>query len=549
MASFSRIVSADQLLCSVCQDVFTDPATIPCGHNFCIKCISTHWDNSVVCHCPLCMKNFHLRPDLGINREFRDIVDRLKRGESPVKPGEVPCDACTKTKRGAVKSCLHCEGSFCKTHLEPHDNVSKLKTHKLIDPVQYLQDYICQKHQSPLELFCRDDHMCVCLSCIKTYHKNHNIVTVEEESGKRKPQLGQRQAEVHLMIQQRMKKIEEIKRSVQLIGEKTKKEKADSIELFADLIHSIERCHSELLDVMEQKQKAAENQAEELIEELEQEIIELKRRDTELEQLSHTEDHLHLLQSYPSLCSPLNTRNWTEISINTRLSVDTLRRALTKHQESLNHAMMKITGIELQVVEKFTVDVTMDPETAHPKLYLSGDDKQAGYGETRQNVPDNPWRFDSCPSVLGKKGFFSGRFYFEVQVKGKTEWDLGVAKESVNRKGTITLSPRNGLWTLWLRNGNEYKACDCLSVPLSLRVKPQKVGVFVDYEEGLVSFYDVESRSHIYSFTGQSFTEKLYPYFSPGFNNGDKNCAPLAISPVSNNMWFSTCGVNTKHSM
>ncbi|XP_051995144.1 E3 ubiquitin-protein ligase TRIM39-like [Xyrauchen texanus] len=530
MDSSSSSLFADQFLCSICQDVFTNPATIPCGHNFCIKCITTHWDSSMECQCPLCMKNFHLRPDLGINREFRDIVNRLRKGESPAKPGEVLCDACTKSKRGAVKSCLHCEGSFCKTHLEPHDTVEKLKKHKLIDPVENLENYICQKHKRPLEQFCRDDQMCVCLSCIMTNHKTHNTVTLEEESRKRKSQLGQRQNEFYLMIQHRMKKIEEFKHSMQLIWEKTKYERADSIEIFAALIRSIERCQSELLEVMEQKQ------AKELIKELEQEIAELKRRNTELELLSHTEDHLQHLQIYPSLCSPLNTRNWTEISINTHVSVDILRRALTKHQECLNHAMMKITGIELQTVEMFSVDVTMNPETAHPKLIL--DDKQAGYGERQQNVPDNPWRFDSCPSVLGKEGFSFRKFYFEVQVKGKTEWDLGVARESVNRKGTITLSPRNGLWALWLRNGNEYKACDCLSVPLFLRVKPQKVGVFVDYEEGLVSFYDVESKCHIYSFTGQSFTEKLYPYFSPGFNNGEKNSAPLIISPVRNNMWF-----------
>ncbi len=180
----------------------------------------------------------------------------------------------------------------------------------------------------------------------------------------------------------------------------------------------------------------------------------------------------------------------------------------------------------------------MDPETAHPKLFLSEDEKHAGYGETRQIVRDSPWRFDTCPSVLGKEGFSSGKCYFEVQVKGKTEWDVGVARESVNRKGIITLSPRNGLWTLWLRNGSEYKACDCLSVSLCLKVKPQKVGVYVDYEEGLVSFYDVESRSHIYSFTGQAFTEKLYPYFSPGFTHGDTNLAPLIISPVGKNTFI-----------
>uniref|UniRef100_A0AAZ3Q4Z9 B30.2/SPRY domain-containing protein n=1 Tax=Oncorhynchus tshawytscha TaxID=74940 RepID=A0AAZ3Q4Z9_ONCTS len=169
------------------------------------------------------------------------------------------------------------------------------------------------------------------------------------------------------------------------------------------------------------------------------------------------------------------------------------------------------------------LDVTLDPDTAHPKLILSEDGKQVIFGDVWQDLAYNPERFDTCVSVLGKEGFSSGRFYYDVQVKGKTRWTIGVARESINRKGKITVksinrkgkitvSPENGYRTLWLRNG-EYKALSGPSVPLSLREKPQKVGVFVDYEEGHVSFYNVEARSHIYSFTGDTFTEKLYPYF------------------------------------
>ncbi|XP_048059621.1 zinc-binding protein A33-like isoform X2 [Megalobrama amblycephala] len=181
------------------------------------------------------------------------------------------------------------------------------------------------------------------------------------------------------------------------------------------------------------------------------------------------------------------------------------------------------------------VDVTLDPNTAHPYLILSDDGKQVRCGDTGQKLPEKPERFNNSVCVLGKEGFSSGRFYFEVQVKGKTEWDLGVARESINRKVQIILTPSNGFWTVWLRNGNEYKALSDPFVSLCLRVKPQRVGVFVDYEEGLVSFYDVESSSHIYSFTGQSFTGKLYPYFSPSLNYGGKNSAPLIITPVKYN--------------
>ncbi len=181
------------------------------------------------------------------------------------------------------------------------------------------------------------------------------------------------------------------------------------------------------------------------------------------------------------------------------------------------------------------MDVTLDPDTAHPKLILSDDGKQVRHGDIRQKLPDKPERFNTCVCVLGKEGFSSGRCYFEVQVKGKTDWTLGVVRESINRKGRITLTPSNGYWSVWLRNGDEYEACDDDLVSLSLRVKPQRVGVFVDYEEGLVSFYDVESSSHIYSFTAQSFTEKLFPYFSSFLNHGGKNSSPLIITPVNYN--------------
>ncbi|XP_017328014.1 E3 ubiquitin-protein ligase TRIM39 [Ictalurus punctatus] len=537
----SSLLSEDQLQCSICLDVFTDPVTTPCGHNFCKSCLTQCWEKSQHCNCPLCKEKFTKRPELKINTTLREVADHFKKKRGQDKP-ELLCDACTGEKLKALKSCLDCCASLCKTHLELHNHVPKLKTHKLINPVENLEDYICQKHERALELFCRDDQTCVCKFCTEGDHKNHNTVPIEEESRERKTQLGKTQTDVQQMIQDQVKNIQKIKHSVELSKRSTEKEKADSVEVFTALIRSIERSQAELLVVMEEKQKAAERQAEGLIKELEQEITVLKRRDTELEQLSHTEEHLHLLQIYSSMCSPPHTKNWTEISINTDLSGDTVRTALSQLQKTLNKKLTKTlndklketVSTELKRIQQYAVDVTLDPDTAHPKLILSDDGKQVTHGDTEQDLPDTPQRFNKCACVLGKQSFSSGRFYYEVQVRGKTEWDLGVAKESINRKGKITLTPQNGFWTVILRNENRYTACVGPPVPLTLREKVEKVGVFVDYEEGLVSFYDVKSSSHIYSFTGQSFTEKLYPYFSPCFNEGGKNSAPLIISPVFN---------------
>ncbi|XP_041093147.1 E3 ubiquitin-protein ligase TRIM39-like, partial [Polyodon spathula] len=178
-----------------------------------------------------------------------------------------------------------------------------------------------------------------------------------------------------------------------------------------------------------------------------------------------------------------------------------------------------------------TADVTLDPDTANPYLILSEDGKQVSDGDTRQDLPDNPERFNPVVSVLGRQGFTSGRHYWQVEVGEKNAWTLGVARMSISRKGKITLSPKNGYWTVWLRDA-KYQALASPSISLPLSVKPWKLGVYLDYDEGQVSFYNANTSSHIYTFT-DTFTEKLYPFFSPGINTDGKNAAPLIILPVS----------------
>ncbi|XP_026109569.1 E3 ubiquitin-protein ligase TRIM39-like [Carassius auratus] len=529
MASSSAPLN-EELQCSICLDVFTDPVTTPCGHNFCRVCLNEHWTNTQTCFCPLCKETFSRRPDLKINTTLREVVQHFQ--EKLNLGSEVFCDFCDGILQKAVKSCLMCQSSYCETHLEPHHRVPGLKKHTLINAVKNLEDYICQKHQRPLDLFCRDDQTSVCLSCTEGDHRTHNTVPIEEESQQKKNQLLQTQTDMQQMIQNRMKKIHEIQLSVKERKRNTEKEKSARNQLFTELIRSIERCQSELLKMMEEQQKAAEKQAEDLIKELQQEITDLKKRNTELEQISLTDDHLHLIQMFSSLCSRPHTKNWTEIRIDSNVNLYSMNRALIQLEKTLDGRLKNIGQTVLKCLQKFAVDVTLDPDTAYPKLILSDDGKQVSHGGIKQDVPENPKRFDNVVCVLAKQGFSSGRFYYEVQVKGKTEWDLGVARESVNRK-KFTLTPEDGFWTVVLRNENQYNACESSPVSLSLRVNPETVGVFVDYEEGLVSFYDVGSRSHIYTFTAQTFTDKLYPYFGPGHNKGGKNSKPLIITLVN----------------
>ncbi|XP_053192362.1 E3 ubiquitin-protein ligase TRIM21-like isoform X2 [Scomber japonicus] len=532
MSAASCLRSEDQFLCSICLGVFTDPVTTPCGHNFCKNCINEHRNSDDQYLCPLCEEVFYTRPKLHINTLFSEVVSHSSEQQA-VKPGEVPCDVCTGTKLKALKSCLVCLTSYCETHLEPHLTMSGLKRHQLMDPVENLEDRMCMKHDKPLELFCKTDQTCVCMLCSVLDHKTHDVVPLKEEYEGKKAELGKTEAEIQEMIQKRRLKIQEIKHSVDLSKEAADREKAEGVQVFTALKESVERSLNELIETIEEKQRTTEKQAEDFIKELEQEISELKKKSSEVEKLSHSEDHLHLLQNFPSLKAAPPTKDWKEVSV--RPSYEgTVVKAVAQLEETLSKQMKKLLAEdELKRVQQYAVNVTLDPDTAHPAFILSDDGKQVNCGDVKKKLPDNPKRFLECCCVLGKQSLSSGRFYFEVQVKEKTEWALGVARESINRKGKITLRPQNGYWTIWLRNGNEYSANSGPAVRLSLESQPQKVGVFVDYEEGLISFYDVDAAALIYSFTGCSFTEKLYPYFSPSLNDGGKNSAPLIICPVN----------------
>ncbi|XP_065271963.1 E3 ubiquitin-protein ligase TRIM39-like [Emys orbicularis] len=176
------------------------------------------------------------------------------------------------------------------------------------------------------------------------------------------------------------------------------------------------------------------------------------------------------------------------------------------------------------------VDVTLDPDMANPNLILSEDRKRVRDGDTCQYLPDNPERFDTYPIVLGAEVFAGGRRYWEVEVGNKTGWTLEVCRESVSRKGEVTYTPGNGYWAVVLRDGG-YTACTSPSTPLPVSVRPSRVGIFLDYEAGEVSFYNVTDRSHLFTFT-DTFSGTLRPYFTPHLNIGGTNAAPLIICPV-----------------
>ncbi|KAI4900287.1 hypothetical protein NFI96_000031 [Prochilodus magdalenae] len=158
-------------------------------------------------------------------------------------------------------------------------------------------------------------------------------------------------------------------------------------------------------------------------------------------------------------------------------------------------------------------DVALDPMTNHPWLQLSDDHKQVQESLQETDMPFNPQRFDSWPCVLAWEGYSSGRHYWEVNIANNGYWRVGVTTASSKRQGRFPMKPSKGYWTLW-RSTRQFYACTENETPLPLTLVPKKLGIYLDYEEGQISFYNAEDKSHIYTFTAH-FREKLYPLFAP----------------------------------
>ncbi|MGH0143580.1 UNVERIFIED_CONTAM: hypothetical protein FKN15_000354 [Acipenser sinensis] len=231
-------------------------------------CIKNCWDqtdHTGVYSWPQCRETFTPRPVLRRNTMLAEIVEKFKKtgiNPPPVQsyagPSDVSCDVCTGRNFKAVKSCLTCLASYCETHIKPHYEAAALKRHKLVNATGNLEQKLCAEHQ--------------------------------------KTQLGEKQKEIQQKIQERLRELKLLKQALELIKRSARKERKESEKIFTELIRSIEKIHSEVIELIGANEKAAVNQAEGRMKKLEQEIDELRRRNAELKQLSETEDHIHFLQ-------------------------------------------------------------------------------------------------------------------------------------------------------------------------------------------------------------------------------------------------------------
>ncbi|XP_051748225.1 uncharacterized protein LOC127511453 [Ctenopharyngodon idella] len=542
-------ISQDEFMCSVCLDLLKDPVAIPCGHSYCKICITGCWDQEDqmrVYSCPQCRQTFSPRPALGKNTILAELVEKLKKIKLPADcyagAGDVPCDVCTGRKHKAIKSCLVCLESYCQTHFDRHEEFHSRKPHKVTEATGRLQEMICPKHDKILEVFCRTDQKCICLLCTMYEHKNHDTVSAAAQRTEKQHQLKETQRSFQQRIQQREKDLQQLREAVESHKRSAQTAVEDSERIFTELIRSIERSRSEATQRIRDQEKTAVSRAEGRLERLEQEINDLRRRDAELEQLSHTQDHIHFLQSFQSLSAPPESTDVNDDPFSSLSSFDGVRESVRQLRDKLEdfckEELKKISDrvTFTNIVPRtrndflqFSHQLNLDLNTVNNLLRLSKRNRVITGTDTVQPYPDHPDRFDQWAQVLCRESV-CGRCYWEIEWSSDGVYgvSISVSYKSISRKGLgkeCVFGGNDQSWSLICSSSSYSFRHNNIKTKLPVKSISRRIGVYVDHSAGTLSFYSVSGDTMSLIHTVQTtFTQPLYPGFNVGPGSSVKLC-------------------------
>uniref|UniRef100_A0A8C5LBH7 Tripartite motif-containing 69 n=1 Tax=Jaculus jaculus TaxID=51337 RepID=A0A8C5LBH7_JACJA len=458
-----------ELHCPLCNDWFRDPLMLSCGHNFCQTCIQDFWKRQVKeTFCPECKMLSHYS-NCTFNLVLEKLVEKIKK-------------------------------------------LSLLKSHPQ-----------CPEHGESLKLFCKTDGKLICFQCkdvrmsmgqSKDFLKISDAVQffMEELA------IYQGQLEKNLKELQSLRNMQ--KDAISAYKEnKIHLQQHISLEFLKlhQFLHSREK---DILNDLREEGKALNEEMELNMNHIQEQCLLVK------DMLANVQARLEQQNTFVFL------KDITKLidRVDQEMKMLAPRELISR---KLNPGLFKgpiqyMVWREMQsTLSPGLSPLSLDPKTAHPNLVLSKTHTSVWHADIKQAIPDDPERFDSSVAVLGSTGFTCGKWYWEVEVARKTKWTVGVARESIIRKGSCPLTPEQGFWLLRLRNQTDLKALDFPSYSLE-PADLERVGIYLDYEGGQVSFYNAKTMAHLYTFSS-IFTEKLYPYFCPCLNDGGENKEPLHI--------------------
>ncbi|KAM4605205.1 LOW QUALITY PROTEIN: uncharacterized protein ACJ7VT_017475 [Polymixia lowei] len=547
MAQQGVQMDRSKFCCSICLDILRDPVTIPCGHSYCRDCIKNCWDQEDqrgIHSCPQCRQTFLPRPPVVKNTMLAELVEELEKTglqAAPLDhcyagPGDVACDVCTGRKLKALKFCQVCLVSYCEQHLQRHYDVAPLRKHKLVEASTEIQENICSRHDEVMKIFCRTDQQYICYLCAINEHKGHDAISAVTERAERQKELCVSQKNILERIQKEEKDVKVLQQEVENINCSADKAVENSDRIFTELIRSIERRRSEVKEQIRTQQKAEVSRTEELQKQKEQQIAELRRRNAELEQLSHTEDHIHFLQKYPSLSCLSEYKDLPSTDICPLQYFEDVAVAMSKTRDKVEdilkqevpEILLTVTKVDVLLSTppesttrddylKYSRQIKLDPNTAHVNLSLSEGNRKVTLTPENQLYPHHPDRFINTHQVLSTEGL-TGRCYWEVEWSGGNIWigeavSIAVSYKNINRGGDYsecTFGNNDKSWALQCSiNSYEFKHNN-IRTPIKVP-RSSRVGVYLDYRAGTLCFYSVSETMTLLHRVQTTFTQPLYP--------------------------------------
>ncbi|XP_078514045.1 E3 ubiquitin-protein ligase TRIM39-like [Lissotriton helveticus] len=390
------------------------------------------------------------------------------------------CITCSWEGRDDNFPCPQCRETSLVRNLRPNrqlGNIVEIAKQLHRPPAKPSEDTLCEKHGERLRLFCEEDQRMICWVCRESKdHKTHSASPIDEAAEQFKAKLQDwlcpLQKEMEYAVESKCREEEQYKTLMIKLKEEKEKIKYD-IEQLRQILSENEKTMNNRLEEIEKKITRVENAN---IAKLSNQITSLNVLITEI-QKRFEEPAWGLLKDVRSILSRCN-------------------------------------DVTFQTVKSYKVTVTLDPDTANPRLVLSENQRHVRVADKAQILPQTPKRFTNWWSVLGSKGFTSGRHYWEVQlVQEGVRWYVGVLADSVNRKSNFSWSPQTGVWAVTGSNG-QYSVLTSPQISLSPRDTFKKLGMYLDYEGGRLAVYNADSMELLYTFPHTSFTQRLFPIFN-----------------------------------
>nr|XP_025033946.1 E3 ubiquitin/ISG15 ligase TRIM25-like isoform X2 [Pelodiscus sinensis] len=471
MSNTNFFLLEDNIVCPICLEVFTNPVTTACGHNFCMDCLQDYWDHQAVIgecpYCPQCREPFSSRPRLRKNISLGEIAEKFAREEAqataklpPVGPNDIPCDLCSSRKVKSIKSCLQCMASLCENHIQLHYEDKTFKNHQLLEPMSDLKARLCQKHHKLQELYCRTEGGLVCHTCVREEHKNHDAIPIQEEKARKVVEAKRVQANVENRILMMASDSHKHKGRVIYLAEFPKLKKLGACT---------------------------------------EPVVSLKCEES---------------SSFVSLKQTLGDLKAQLVMV----GLCFINKILTKGITMLPYEVIP-ADVERKSLLKYYCNLNFDSNTANEELLLFKETHSVlNMGILLESFFGSCQGFNHWPQVLCTRSLCEGCHYWEIEISNS--WVcLGATYSYLHKTGKsciFYLIGRND--TSWCLEWDSLK----FSVwhnNIQAVVKGsyyKTIGIFLDYAAGSLTFYGVSSTMNlIYRFV-TTFTEPLYPAIMVG---------------------------------